>query len=82
MTNCLMRDRIEDMTKITGNNDGPGGRNETYKIGSRPNVRRTQAVREVKQGDHRGAHVVKISGREYVRDNPDSSKRDNVNRNK
>ncbi len=28
-----------------------------------------------------GAHVVKIRGREYVRDNPDSSTRDNVNRN-
>src|SRR5690606_37403834 len=26
----------EVMTKIIGNNDGPGGRNETYRIGSRP----------------------------------------------
>lgn len=70
------------MTKIIGNNDGPGGRNETYKIGSRASVPRTQAVEEVKQGQHAGAHVVKIKGREYVRDNPDQSKRDNVNRNK
>ena len=70
------------MTKIIGNNDGPGGRNETYKIGSRTNVKRTEAVKEVKQGIHPGAHVVKIKGREYVRDNPDHSKRDNVNRNK
>jgi hypothetical protein len=29
------------MTKIIGNNDGPGGRNETYKIGTRKNVSRT-----------------------------------------
>ena len=70
------------MTKIVGNNDGPGGRNETYKIGSRPAVPRTQAVREVKQGEHPGTHVVKINNRDYVRDNPDSSRRDNVNRNK
>jgi hypothetical protein len=70
------------MTKIIGNNDGAGGRNETYKIGSRKNVSRTEAVKEVKQGKHRGAHVVKINNREYVRDNPDNSKADNVNRNK
>jgi len=70
------------MTKIIGKNDGPGGRNEHYKIGNRPNVPRIRAVQEVKQGDHRGAHVVKINRREYVRDNPDSSTRDNVNRNK
>ena len=70
------------MTKIVGNNDGPNGRNESYKIGLRKTVPRPQAVREVKQGQHSGAHVVKINGREYVRDNPDNSTCDNVNRNK
>ena len=70
------------MTKIIGNNDGPGGRNETYKIGSRKDVKRTVAVKEVKQEKHSGAHVVKVKGREYVRDNPDASKSDNVNRKK
>ena len=35
------------MTKVIGNNDGPGGRNESYKIGSRSNVPRAQAVKEV-----------------------------------
>ncbi len=70
------------MTKIKGNNDGPGGRNESYKIGSRKEVPRPQAVKEVKSGKHPGAHVVKINDREYVRDNPDSSKADNVNRKK
>lgn len=70
------------MTKIIGNNDGPGGRNDTYTIGTRKDVPRTQAVKEVKAGKHPGAHVVKINNREYVRDNPDLSKTDNVNRNK
>lgn len=70
------------MTKIIGNNDGPGGRNDTYKIGGRPNVKRTEAVKEVEQGKHAGAHVVKINHRKYVRDNPDHSTKDNVNRNK
>ncbi|HIF26263.1 MAG TPA: DUF3892 domain-containing protein [Micavibrio sp.] len=70
------------MAKIIGNNDGPNGRNESYKIGSRKEVPRTQAVKEVKEGKHPGAHVVKVNNREYVRDNPDNSKKDNVNRNK
>ena len=68
------------MTKIIGNNDGPGGRNESYKIGSRKNVPRTQAVKEVKEGRHSGAHVVKVNNKYYVRDNPDPSRKDNVNR--
>lgn len=70
------------MTRIIGNNDGPGGRNESYNIGRRKNVSRPQVIREIKQGKHPGAHVVKVNGREYARDNPDHSTRDNVNRNK
>ena len=68
------------MTKIIGNNDGPGGRNETYNIGTRKNVPRAQVVKEIKRGDHPGAHVVTVNRREYARDNPDPSTRDNVNR--
>ena len=41
-----------------------------------------KAVKEVKHGKHPGAHVVKVNNREYVRDNPDSSQKDNVNRKK
>ena len=73
---------VKRMTKIKGKNDGPGGRNEHYDIGNRKNVPRRNAVAEVKRGEHPGAHVMKINNREYVRDNPDSSKKDNVNRNK
>ena len=70
------------MTKIIGKNDGPNGRNEHYDIGRRKDVPRRNAVAEVKRGEHPDAHVVEVNGREYVRDNPDSSKSDNVNRNK
>lgn len=70
------------MAHIKGNNDGPNGRNESYKIGSREHVTRLIAIQEVKSGKHPDVHVIKVSGREYVRDNPDSSKRDNVNSNK
>ncbi len=68
------------MSKIKGNNDGPGGRNETYKIGTRKEVPRIEAVKEVKAGKHPDSHVVKVKGREYVRDNPDNTTKDNVNR--
>ncbi|WOI34886.1 hypothetical protein R1T40_09220 [Tritonibacter scottomollicae] len=68
------------MTKIKGNNDGPGGRNETYDIGRRKDVPRSKAVKEVEQGLHPDAHVIKVKKRKYVRDNPDRSKSDNVNR--
>lgn len=68
------------MTKIRGNRDGQGGRNDSYKIGGRSHVPRRNAVAEVKRGDHPGAHVVKVRGVEYVRDNPDGSTKDNVNR--
>ncbi len=43
---------------------------------------RKQVVKEIKQDKHPDAHVVKINGREYARDNPDYSKKDNVNRDK
>lgn len=68
------------MTKIRGRNDGPGGRNEHYDIGPRKNVPRHQVVKEIEQGKHSGAHVVKVNGRKYARDNPDHSSADNVNR--
>lgn len=70
------------MTKIKGKNDGQGGRNEHYDIGKRKNVPRKTVVREIKRGDHPDAHVVKINNEEYARDNPDNSKKDNVNPNK
>lgn len=69
------------MTKIIGNNDGPNGRNETYNIGKRKNIKRPVVVKEIEAGKHKGAHVVVINGEKYARDNPDYSKKDNVNRN-
>ena len=68
------------MTKIRGRRDGPGGRNEHYDIGSRTNVPRRNVVAEIKRGEHRGAHVIEVNGREYARDNPDASTSDNLNR--
>ena len=68
------------MTKIKGLSDGPNGRNEHYDVGTRKNVPRRNIVAEIKRGEHPGAHVVTVNDREYARDNPDSSTKDNVNR--
>ncbi|MBM2234651.1 DUF3892 domain-containing protein [Pseudosulfitobacter pseudonitzschiae] len=68
------------MTRIKGKGDGPGGRNEHYDVGNRKDVPRRNIVAEIKRGEHPDAHVVKIKGREYARDNPDRTKKDNVNR--
>jgi len=69
------------MTKIIGNRDGENSRNETYQVGQqRKHVSRIIAVREVKSGMHPGYHIYHRDGEEYIRDNPDKSKNDNVNR--
>lgn len=68
------------MAKIKGKQDGPGGRNEHYDIGKRKDIPRGKVIKEIEAGNHPDAHVVKINGRKYARDNPDSSKKDNVNR--
>jgi hypothetical protein len=68
------------MAKITGRRDGSGGRNEHYDVGSRKRVDRSIIVREVERGMHPGHHVYERGGEKFVRDNPDGSKRDNVNR--
>lgn len=69
------------MSKITGNRDGKNGRNETYRVGNERNVSRARAVREVEQGKHPNYHVLKTEkGEKFVRDNPDRSVRDNVNK--
>lgn len=67
------------MSKIKGNGDGPGGRNDTYNIGSRREIPRAVLVKEVKAGKHPDTHVIKVNGKEFVRDNPDQSTKDNVN---
>lgn len=67
------------MTRIRGNRDGPNRRNESYRVPGQGKVTRAELVKQVKAGKHPSAHVVKVRGRDYVRDNPDSSTSDNVN---
>lgn len=65
---------------IKGNQDGPRGENETYSIPGRgSSIPRKTVVKEVKQGQHPNFGIYKRNDEEYVRGNPDSTKKDNVN---
>jgi hypothetical protein len=66
---------------ITGNQDGPNGRNETYRIPGRgTEIPREQLAREVAAGQHPNFSTYTRDGVTYVRGNPDSTTRDNVNK--
>ena len=67
--------------EITGNQDGPRGENESYRIPGRGSeIPREQVVQEVEQGRHPQHHVYERDGAKYVRANPDGTPRDNVNK--
>lgn len=66
------------MAKIKGLGGGKGGGNERYRVGNRT-MSRPALVKEVKAGLHPEVHILKVNRKEYVRDNPDRSKDDNVN---
>ncbi|MEJ2267986.1 MAG: DUF3892 domain-containing protein [Nanoarchaeota archaeon] len=65
------------MVRITGRKENSTGGNTAYKIGGRW-VSRKDAVKRCKQGKLPGYHVLKVRGREYLRDNPDGRKKDNI----
>jgi len=65
--------------RIRGNRDGLNNRNESYNLKGR-DYSRPKMVERVERGLHSKNMVVKINGRKYVKDRPDSSKKDNVNR--
>lgn len=65
-------------SSINGNG-GNGGGNDNYTVTGRGKVSRTQMVKEVKQGLHPDTHIYKRNGVEYVRNNPNHDKPDNIN---
>lgn len=66
-------------SSINGNGGGRNGGNASYTIIGRRTVSRSQLVREVNQGRHPDTHVVNVNGVDYARNNPNSSKPDNIN---
>ncbi|MDD2656824.1 MAG: DUF3892 domain-containing protein [Patescibacteria group bacterium] len=67
------------MARIEGQRDGENERNEHYTVWGRGTVSRQQLVMEVAIGMHPRHHNRTIDGQTYVVDNPDHSKKDNVN---
>ncbi|ABZ78498.1 conserved hypothetical protein [Shewanella halifaxensis HAW-EB4] len=66
-------------SSINGNGGGKNGGNTSYTITGRGNVARSQMVKEVKQGQHPDSHIYKRNNIEYVRNNPNNNKPDNIN---
>jgi hypothetical protein len=65
---------------IKGNQDGPNGENESYRIPGRgSNIPRPTIVREVEQGKHPHHAIYKHDRKKYVRAKPNSQTDDNVN---
>lgn len=67
------------MARIKKNHDGVG-RDKTYDIGIRKDLPLGKVVKEIKAGRHPDTHLYKLGGISFPRDNPDRSKKDNVNR--
>jgi len=64
-------------SRITRRKENATGGNTDYKIGGKW-VPRLQAVSNCKQGKLPGYYVIKVRGKEYLRDNPDRNKNDNI----
>lgn len=75
---------LKNMTNflVSGMQDGPNGRNEHYKILGQGIIPRRNAIAMQKRGELPGVGVIRRNGREYLRDIPDQSVLDNVNKKK
>lgn len=65
--------------KISGNQDGKGGRNESYRIPGRGDVSRDKLAREVDRGKHPNHSIYERNGEKFIRSNPNTKGSDNVN---
>jgi hypothetical protein len=68
------------MTRVTGRRESPTGGNTNYRLSDGKTVTRTQGVSMCKDGKLPGYNVMKVKGKEYLRDNPDKSKKDNIDK--
>ncbi len=66
--------------KIIGRREDSTGANTHYKLSNGQLVTRAQAVAMQKQGKLPRYHVVEVNGVEYLRDNPDNSPSDNIDK--
>lgn len=64
--------------RIIGRRENKTGGNTDYKLSNGKTVPRGEAVSMVKNGKLPGYHTVAVNGKKYLRDNPDNSKKDNI----
>lgn len=66
---------------IIGNNDGPGGRNDTVNIPGRgTNIPIETINKEIEKGKHPNFTTTEINGKIYPKAKPNPKTEDNVNR--
>jgi len=64
--------------RITGRRESSTGANTHYRLSDGRIVTRADGVAMCKRGELPGYHVVVINGVEYLKDNPDTRKEDNI----
>lgn len=82
VVSCEIR-QTGDLTiakRITGRHEGSTGSNTHYRLSGGEIVTRPEGVRMQKRGEIEGCHVMKRNGKEFLRDNPNKSERDNIDK--
>ena len=64
--------------RITGRREDESGANTHYRLSNGRIVTRAEAVTMCRRGELPGYHIYERNGVEYLRDNPDTRKSDNI----
>ena len=64
--------------RITGRREDPTGANTHYRLSDGRIVTREEAVAMCKRGELSGYNIIVINGVEYLRDDPDTNPKDNI----
>ncbi len=64
--------------KVTGRREDGKGANTHYKLSNGNIITRAKGVTMRRRGELPGYHIVKVNGVDYLRDNPDNRKGDNI----
>lgn len=68
--------------RITGKTKNSTGGCTHYQIDNKIVVTRAEGVKMQKRGELPEYNIITVNGKEYLRDNPDNNKKDNINNQK
>lgn len=69
------------MSELREGKKSASGGNKTYiDTRTKKEISREEAVKRVKEGKYPKSHIYRLNGKKFVRDNPDRSKKDNINK--